>query len=452
MNNKRFIKSIVFLFAVALLSSCTRIPTTGDSKTMSEQLYNEQFNRDYILFSSNYTIDMKKDGVDYIQFKTNKGKILSNFIGSSTLYFELTNQGDKISAYQQTQYSNGDIYETTFTESKESFYRYFFYDYTLLFDIPYSAWTFNKDKSIYEIENYIVSGEKAAFEMEYASMSVSNNQPDVFYYSIKGVGELSMRFYDIGKTVVNKLEPEIKPFTLKYQCENKKDVEYVIKMFNETLEYLRVGRFLVEEADDNVINVTISSSFYNYRVESYLNLCLTAKSPLVMTNAHNTCLNPIVSSDRPAYASYDTNQYPQVIIPIDNYTVFDQMLSETRNDIVNNNTDYGMANHDESEESDYSYFFYVWTDFDSEICTFENLFSEMDAIKRLVFYLRVTSDDSMFHKGDNHTLCVTSGYMDINGDGIANPSEIETTEFQARAFAYLINKTPNSYNITILED
>ena len=197
MNNKRFIKSIVSLFAVVLLPSCIRIPTNGDSKTMSEQLYNEQFNHDYILFSSNYTIDMKKDGEDYIQFKTNKGKILSNFIGSATLYFELTNQGDKISAYQKTQYSNGDIYEITFTESKESFCRYFFYDYTLLFDIPYSAWTFNKTKSIYEIENYIVSGEKAAFEMEYAFMSVNNNQPDVFYYSIKGVGKLSMRFYDI---------------------------------------------------------------------------------------------------------------------------------------------------------------------------------------------------------------------------------------------------------------
>ena len=57
----------------------------------------------------------------------------------------------------------------------------------------------------------------------------------------------------------------------------------------------------------------------------------------------------------------------------------------------------------------------------------------------------------VFYNGDNHTLCVTSGYMDINGDGIANPSEIETTEFQARAFAYLINKTPSDYSVTRID-
>ncbi|MCR5185447.1 MAG: hypothetical protein K6C32_05185 [Bacilli bacterium] len=231
-------------------------------------------------------------------------------------------------------------------------------------------------------------------------------------------------------------------YELYFRVEDIAQKDDVIKEFKSRLKELHIG-YGVKSLEDNVIKVSIKIP--GTEVLDILTTYLIANKPLTMTNAHDTSMYPIDAGEKGAYVKID-GRYPYLKLPINHQnTIYEKMLDETINDIQTNNENYVEYRTDsEGEESENLnvYCFYLWFDYDPEVCTFDNHRSgDSDCDRQLVMTIPVQEDHKTASEFD-----IPFNY-DRDGDGWADDKDIMINQIYMYSIAGLINIKENNYEI-----
>ena len=232
-------------------------------------------------------------------------------------------------------------------------------------------------------------------------------------------------------------------YDLYFRVENIAQKDDVVKEFKTRLKALHIG-YSVKSFTDDVIKVSVKIP--GIEVLDILTTYLIANKPLAMTNAHDTLLYPIDAGEKGAYVKID-GRYPYFKLPINHQNAtYEQMFDETINDIKTNNENYVeyQTNWESDDvESSNVYCFYVWIDYDPEVCTYENHKWQEDqsANRHLVMTIPINEE----HKKASEFDIPFS--FDPDGNGYAEDKNIMITQIKMYSIAGLINIQENNYEI-----
>ena len=423
MATKNNMKKLLSLVAISLfITSCggnskpgSDIKPTPEPELdyiFKEEDYNREINRDTVLFRSNYTVSISMNGSNFMTSYIDYGKFMT-ITDNYTGWYELVELGNNVIYTSYSPY--GGWHKDTSTRTKEEIYSFFFMKNAFMFDLPYSSISLDEANKRYNIVDTMV-GDK---HVKSGYLVAKNKKPLDIEMEIEGEGVFHASFTNHGSTSVTFPETQddrLEHITFTFDAiksagySGNVEEEFNNKVTRYGFDYLVTYEYKKITGD-------------RYQVDLY-NVMPSDASLFIQYMKNNGDLRLYNAHDHGygitdiLYSSAPLDSYPIMYFPF-NLERADckNMYEETSNDKSSQNTDYCEIN-GEGEDVDYMYYFYLWQNFDSETCKFENINSSSIAdylILRINFDLVNESNISLINNVPHLGIPF---YHDFNGNGI----------------------------------
>jgi len=151
-------------------------------------------------------------------------------------------------------------------------------------------------------------------------------------------------------------------------------------------------------------------------------------------------------------ASIDTyNGYPAILLPVNTESV-DVLLTNARDDIEKDNSQYAEEMTGEGDETSFKYYLYLWYDFEEGKTNFEAATNADNPYNyRLLMKFEVSAEaDVQYYDDGNDNRLYSLINLDTNSDSVASVKEKTIAYKNARYFVNLINAGAIDYDVQFM--
>ena len=181
-------------------NNVSQVVLTKESTTYNQFEYEAELNRDNILFSRNYTINIFYDGSLEMTTSLDNGNISTFVAGNSFPYYFNVEAISEEQAILTKYYLRDGVYsKDSSVVDRPYLYRFFFYSFNFLFQVPYSSIEYDEETYNYKILPTTVDD----VEIRGGTISIRNKQPSLIEAYYGQNHSIKLSFTSIGTTSVS---------------------------------------------------------------------------------------------------------------------------------------------------------------------------------------------------------------------------------------------------------